>query len=144
MSTLTSSILAASILAASLGFVALPTGSAGEGAAIAAAKDQSRLPAGLDEGLLSERIDAAFALAGAVAVDEAITHRVAAAARKADRLAAAKDCSGQAWPYIAAGCLAGMDGAGRAPTVRTVTVEYRVGDKASVLVRLPAQQIAGR
>jgi hypothetical protein len=132
MTRLTRSILAASVLAAGLGFAALPKG--GEGAEAAGAKDQTRYSARLEE---------AFRDAQTAAVDEALLGTLTAAARKADRLAAPADCAGQAWPYVAAGCLAGVE-VRAAQAVRTVTVEYRVGDSTSVLVRLPAQQVAGR
>lgn len=135
MSTLTTTILAATFVAASLGFAALPTGDEVAPAAVSFIKDQSRL---------AERLDEAFALADGVTVDETTAKRIAAAARKADRLAAAKDCRTQAWPYIAADCLTSAGAGGPANAVRTVTVEYRIGDSTSVLVRLPATQIAGR
>jgi len=120
MTTLRTSILAATLLAAGLSAAALPQ-------VAASSQDQAQYEARLEE---------AFRLADGLAVDERLLARLTAAARKADRLAAASDCTGQAWPYAAA-CLAG--------TIRTVTVEYRPGDATSVLVRLPAAaQIASR
>jgi hypothetical protein len=135
MSTPATTILAATFVAASLGFAALPTAGDRDLAAVAFDKDQTRL---------SERLDDAFALAAAVTVDEATVQRIASAARKADKRAAAKPCKAQAWPYIAADCLSAAGAGTPASPVRTVTVEYRVGDSTSVLVRLPATQIAGR
>lgn len=85
---------------------------------------------------IDHRIGSAFELAG-IAPAAAKT----AAAKKGDRLPAR--CLGQAWPAIGAECLsrAGMDAA---EPVRTVTVEYRTGPATSVLMRMPAGELASR
>lgn len=135
MTTLKTTILAASVLAAGLGVAALPQAGEGAGSAAAGTKDQSRYSARLEE---------ALQLAGALAVDEEVLETITAAARKADRLVTAVDCTGQAWPYLGSACLVGTDGRPSEQSVRTVTVEYRVSENTSVLVRLPSPQIAGR
>ncbi len=62
---------------------------------------------------------------------------------KGDRLAAAADCATQEWPNIASACLASADGSAVRAS-RAVTIEYRVGDNTSVLVRAPVTQVATR
>lgn len=119
MTTLRSSVLAASLLAAGFAAAALPGCQGLE-----------------EEAGYAARLEEAFRLADAAGIDERLLGTLAAAARKADRLAAAPDCTGQTWPYAAGTCLAGA--------VRTVTVEYRPADGTSVLVRMPAAQIASR
>jgi hypothetical protein len=51
-------------------------------------------------------------------------------------------CSSQAWPHIAPECLAAAEGASARGSVRTITVEQRQGANTSVLVRLPATELA--
>jgi hypothetical protein len=50
-------------------------------------------------------------------------------------------CIGQTWPDISADCLIGEDGAA-VSNVRTVTIGYQTADDTSVLLRLPAPQLA--
>jgi hypothetical protein len=59
------------------------------------------------------------------------------------RNASQKACTSQAWPNIAAECL---EAAGGMPvrSVRMITVEQREGANTSVLVRIPAAEIAQR
>jgi hypothetical protein len=54
-----------------------------------------------------------------------------------------RHCGSQAWPNIASECLARADGT---PTrsVRMITVEQRSGANTSVLVRVPASEVAQR
>ena len=53
-----------------------------------------------------------------------------------------RDCAAQAWPHIAPECV-GTEG-NPPRTVRMITVEQREGANTSVLVRLPASDIALR
>jgi len=63
---------------------------------------------------------------------------------KGDRLPIAAECGGQAWPYLAPTCLVLAEGAASLAT-RTVTLEYRsVEPNTSILVRMPAMQMASR
>jgi hypothetical protein len=59
------------------------------------------------------------------------------------RNASQKACTSQAWPNIAPECL---EAAGGMPvrSVRMITVEQREGANTSVLVRIPAAEIAQR
>jgi len=66
------------------------------------------------------------------------------AVAKGDRLAASADCTAQDWPNIAPACLASTDGTPARFASRSVTIEYRVGENTSVLVRTPATQVAAR
>lgn len=50
-------------------------------------------------------------------------------------------CLGQTWPDISAECLVSADGT-PARQVRTVTIGYQAGDDTTVLVRMPAPQVA--
>lgn len=91
--------------------------------------------------MVAARIDAAFAV---VAVPEADPAIQAAAARtgKGDLLVAPA-CSGQRWPDISPRCLVAADGTAIRPA-RSVTIGYRTGEAASVLIRMPAPQVASR
>jgi hypothetical protein len=63
------------------------------------------------------------------------------AAGKGDRLD--RPCADQQWPAISPDCLATADGRPVRP-VRTVTIGYPIGEAASVLIRMPAQEVASR
>jgi hypothetical protein len=64
---------------------------------------------------------------------------------RTDSLRAASDrCAAQAWPYIPHECLTSGATAPARKSVRTITIEQRDGVSTSVLVRLPAQQVAQR
>ena len=91
----------------------------------------------------SARLHQAFQVAEAMPAPEGLTEALSAAAQKADRLTSGPDCGAQTWPHIHPRCLASAD-AGSAAPVRTVTVEYRTGESASALVRLPLQQLAAK
>lgn len=64
---------------------------------------------------------------------------------KGDRIAAAPaadGCTGQQWPYIATECLASKGANVREPS-RTITIERRIGDNTSELVRISNTKVAG-
>jgi hypothetical protein len=88
-------------------------------------------------GIAGERIAAAFAVAPAEAAAPPL-----GAAKKDDLLVAA-GCTGQKWPDIVPACLVTAHGAPARP-VRNVAVGYQVGEATTVLVRMPAPQIASR
>jgi hypothetical protein len=86
--------------------------------------------------IAADRIAAAFlAVPGEFAA-------VVEPARKGDLLVAA-GCAGQKWPEIAPTCLVKADGSTARP-VRSVLTSYQSGDATTVLVRMPAPQIASR
>jgi len=62
---------------------------------------------------------------------------------KGDLLIQSDACSNQAWPYISAACVTGLN---PARTVsRTITIEKRTGEASSILVRTAAApKIAAR
>ena len=95
--------------------------------------------AGVD--VAADRIGGAFAAISEMQADPAIT---AAAARlsKGDLAAPAK-CAGAVWPNIDASCLSTADGSS-APRVRTITIGYQADQNTTVLVRIPAAEIAQR
>jgi len=90
---------------------------------------------------VDQRIASAFAVAPGFTADPAI-ERAAQQARKGD-LPARVSCAGQSWPAIASDCLVATDGTAARPA-RFVTVGYQTGPDASVLMRMPAPQIASR
>ena len=51
-------------------------------------------------------------------------------------------CASQAWPHIAPECLGGAQGGAVRSGVRMITVEQRQGANTSVLVRVPAFDLA--
>ena len=68
-----------------------------------------------------------------------------AAQGRGDSLRAAPDrCAAQAWPNIPQECLTAVGTAPARKSVRTITIEQREGANTSVLVRLPAAQVAQR
>ena len=91
--------------------------------------------------VVADRIAAAFASVPAADVAPAI--QLAAARSGKGDLFAARDCAVQKWPQIASECLVAADGRAGHP-VRTRTVGYQIGDALTVLVRVPAPQVASR
>jgi hypothetical protein len=68
----------------------------------------------------------------------------AADGRRSDRLPMSDSCARQDWPYQAQQCLVSADGS-PAPTVnRLITVERRVSENVSELVRMPVADLAQR
>ena len=65
---------------------------------------------------------------------------------KGDLLHAAppRGCASQAWPNVAPECLAAADGTPARSGVRMITVEQQEGPNTSVLVRIPAAEVAQR
>jgi hypothetical protein len=64
---------------------------------------------------------------------------------KADILRATDPaCATQAWPNISRECLVAESGANIRKPARTITIEKREGQNTSVLVRVPAAEIATR
>jgi hypothetical protein len=53
-------------------------------------------------------------------------------------------CASQAWPHIAPECLQSASGSPVRSGVRMITVEQREGANTSVLVRVPAPEVAQR
>ncbi len=89
---------------------------------------------------VSIRIDGAFALAPVAGPAPAVE---AAARRAARGDLIGTVCADQKWPEISARCLGLADGVSR-PVVRSVTIGYPTDTATTVLVRLPAQQVASR
>jgi|1185.fasta_scaffold928798_1 hypothetical protein len=77
---------------------------------------------------------------------EAPARATTAAAGKGDlQRVAAADCAAQTWPNIPHGCLTSADGRPVRQAARMITVEdRREGERTSVLVRLPAVDVARR
>jgi hypothetical protein len=92
-----------------------------------------------DVATAADRIGRAFASLSEAEMDPA----VAAAAARAPRGDFAPACASAVWPNIEAGCLATADGR-PASHVRTISIGYQVGDNTTVLVRIPAPEIAQR
>ena len=58
-------------------------------------------------------------------------------------LGAKPDCRGETWPNVSQDCLAMADGSA-APRVRYITVGKQLGEATTVLMRLPAPEVAAR
>ena len=86
-----------------------------------------------------DRIGAAFAMIS----DREPVAEIAAAAALAFKgdLGAESICAGATWPNIDASCLARADGAISQP-VRLITIGYQSGDATTVLMRVPANEVA--
>jgi hypothetical protein len=91
-----------------------------------------------DVATAADRIGRAFASLSEAEIDPA----VAAAAARAPRGDFAPACASAVWPNIEAACLA-ADGR-PVSDVRTITIGYQVGDNTTVLLRIPAAEIALR
>jgi hypothetical protein len=130
------------IVAALAAGIAAPVAALGGAGLKGATHIGTAVGAGAEPARYAARLDAAFSLVEEAAIDPAMAERIAAAARKADRLVPSVGCDGQTWPAIEPQCLVPGDDAARA-AARMVTVEYRLGDSTSVLVRRPSR-IAGR
>ena len=68
----------------------------------------------------------------------------AAGAKGHSMRAAPLACTAQAWPHVSRDCLAAADGTPARASVRTITLERREGVNTSVLVRMPAPELAQR
>jgi hypothetical protein len=91
--------------------------------------------------VVADRIGAAFASLDETSADPAIE---AAAARVAKGdLEAKPGCGAATWPNISSDCLLKADGT-VAPQVRTVTVGYQEGESTTILMRVPAPEVASR
>jgi len=89
----------------------------------------------------ADRIGGAFAM---ISEREPAAEIAAAAALafKGD-LDAAATCAGATWPNIDASCLTKVDGSASHP-VRLITIGYQSGEATTVLVRVPAGEVASR
>jgi hypothetical protein len=101
----------------------------------------ARAAATIGPDVAAERIGQAFASFSEIEPDPALT---AAAARvsKGD-IGVPANCANAVWPNIDASCLSTADGA-PAPRVRTITIGYQAGENTTVLVRIPAAEVAQR
>ena len=97
--------------------------------------------AGQGENFVSDRIGGAFASIVEIAPDQAITDAAARVA-KGDFLGK-PGCLGATWPNISPECLTTADGT-PVEAVRTVTVGYQEGASTTILVRMPAPEVASR
>jgi hypothetical protein len=115
----------------------------GSSAAVAAAALLSPLaPAYAGSGNIADaRIEMAFASAAAHQGDGELA-TAAVPSRKGDMLRR-PSCADQVWPNIAPNCLVTADGAAPRP-VRYVTIGYQSDSSTTVLVRMPALEIAAR
>ena len=95
--------------------------------------------AGTNLVIAADRIGRAFVSLSEAAIDPAI----GAAAARAPKGDFAPACATAVWPNIVAACFATADGQ-PARHVHTITIGYQIGDNTTVLVRLPAAEIAQR
>jgi hypothetical protein len=68
----------------------------------------------------------------------------AADGRKGDKLPAADNCPQQDRPHLSPQCLISKDGSPVRKVIRVITVERRLGDNTSELVRVPVTNLAQR
>ena len=111
-------------------------------AALSAAASGGSARAEAPANLAAERIDVAFALAPKTEAAPAIKAAAAARTGKGDLLAKPA-CAGQLWPDVSRDCLVKSDGTAVQP-VRSVTVGYQADANTTILIRMPAQQVASR
>ena len=87
------------------------------------------------------RIGVAFQLIPAI--EPARSLKMAALRVAKGDLLAGPGCGGETWPNVSPGCLAMADGSA-APRVRYITVGKQLGEATTVLMRLPAPEVAAR
>jgi hypothetical protein len=75
------------------------------------------------------------------AAQKLIDEHPVADGRKHDKLPV---CSHQDWPYRSQQCLASTDGSPVRKVNRVITIERRIGDNSSELVRVPVADLAQR
>lgn len=109
-------------------------------ALLAAPFNASARAAASSDGVAADRIGAAFAALAEMESNPAI---VSAAVRETKRDFGVPNCDGAVWPNIDAACLTRVDGAPARPA-RLVTIGYQAGDSTTVLMRLPAAEVAAR
>lgn len=97
--------------------------------------------AATQDDVAADRIGGAFSTISERAPDAAIT--AAAAQLSKGDLGANPACAGATWPNIDASCLTKIDGSAAHP-VRLITIGYQSGDATTVLVRVPAGEVASR
>jgi hypothetical protein len=78
------------------------------------------------------------------AAQKLIEQKQIADATKGDRLPTSEACDRAGWPYFAQDCLSSQDGAPVRKVTRVITIERRVGDNTSELVRTPVADVAQR
>jgi hypothetical protein len=115
----------------------------GSSVAVAAATLLSPLaPAYAGSGSIADaRIEMAFASATAHEADGTLA-TAAVRAQKGDMMRR-PSCADQVWPNIAPNCLVSADGATARP-VRYVTIGHQSDASTTVLVRMPALEVAAR
>jgi hypothetical protein len=92
---------------------------------------------------VSQRFPAADEMFVPVPVTQFVAQKLIAESSKGDRLPAS-DCDRAGWPYFAQDCLVSTDGAPVRKVSRVITIERRVGDNTSELVRTPVADVAQR
>jgi hypothetical protein len=78
------------------------------------------------------------------AAQKLIDEQPVADGRKHDKLPVSESCSHQDWPYRSPQCLASADGSSVRKVNRVITIERRIGDNTSELVRVPVADLAQR
>jgi hypothetical protein len=73
-----------------------------------------------------------------------IAEQPAADSRRSDRLPLPESCADRDWPYLAQQCLVATDGSPARHVNRVITIERRVSDNESELVRTPVADLAQR
>jgi hypothetical protein len=73
-----------------------------------------------------------------------IAHQPVVDGRRGDKLPAPEGCSQQDWPYISHQCLVSTDGNPVKKVNRVITIERRVSDNTSELMRVPVADLAQR
>jgi hypothetical protein len=78
------------------------------------------------------------------AAQKIVAEQPVADGRRSDRLPMADSCARQDWPYLAQECLVSADGNPARKVNRVITIERRVSDNVSELVRMPVADLAQR
>lgn len=102
--------------------------------------DAREFDGSVDDGI-TQRLSDGYLGLPEPAADTAI-EAAAAQAAKGDFLER-PGCFGQVWPDISPDCLAKVGSTPRL-AARTVTIGYRIGEASSVLIRMPAPEVAER
>jgi hypothetical protein len=96
---------------------------------------------------VSQRFPVASEMFSPVPISQFAAHKLAAAVAdgsKGDRLAGTDSCDRAGWPYFSHQCLVSADGGPVRKVSRVITIERRVGDNTSELMRMPVADLAQR
>jgi hypothetical protein len=93
---------------------------------------------------VQQRFPLASEVFSPVSMIEFVGPKLAAQAAKADRLPISETCAREDWPHPSQRCLIANDSNSALKVSRLITIERRIGENTSELVRMPVADLAQR